>query len=86
MQNDSIVRQRTDHRVLMGLVCLAYLISLCGGCHLAPPSILVEDLLEPIAAPARWLPNASDLAAARLARAALISPTTPRLAASSTIA
>ena len=86
MQTDSIVRQRTDRRVSMRLVCLAYLISVCGGCHLAAPSVLVEDLLEPIATPARWLPNASDLASARLARAALIAKSTPELAASTTVA
>jgi hypothetical protein len=89
MQTDSIVRQRTRRRGSLRLICLGSLLSLCGvlgGCHLAAPSVLVEDLLEPIAAPTRWMPNASDLASAQLARAALIAPSAPELAASTTIA
>ncbi len=46
------------------------------GC-LKPPTILVENLLEPLARPALWVPADSDLAAARLARAALIAQSIP---------
>ena len=44
---------------------------LLSGC-VSRPGIVVEDLLLPIALPTPWLPAESDLAAARLARAALI--------------
>jgi hypothetical protein len=48
------------------------LLWLCVGC-LKPPVIVVEDLLEPLAPPVPWLPAPADIAAARLARAALAS-------------
>jgi len=44
---------------------------LLSGC-VSRPAIVVEDLLLPIAPATPWLPAESDLAAARLARAALI--------------
>ncbi|MBW1884359.1 MAG: hypothetical protein JRJ58_12565, partial [Deltaproteobacteria bacterium] len=44
---------------------------LLSGC-VSRPAIVVEDLLLPIASATPWLPAESDLAAARLARAALI--------------
>ncbi|MFP6654578.1 MAG: hypothetical protein VCB25_03050, partial [Myxococcota bacterium] len=45
---------------------------LASGC-LTPPAIVIDDLLEPLARPALWLPSDRDLAAAALARAALMS-------------
>lgn len=54
-----------------GLLSLAAL--LVAGC-VSRPAVLVEDLLVPIAAPAPWLPSESDLAAAQLAREALVAP------------
>jgi len=86
MQTDSIAERNAPGRGWVRVICLAYLLSLCGGCHLKPQSVLVDDLLEPIAARTRWLPDYGDLAAARLARAALVSPANPSLASSSTIA
>jgi hypothetical protein len=42
-----------------------------AGCFKLP-SIVVDELLEPLASPQPWLPNPADQAAARLARAALV--------------
>ena len=81
MPTDSIVRQSTHSGDLARLLCLGLLLSLCTGC-LAPQSVLVENILEPVSAPARWLPSAGDLAAARLARAALIARRSSELATS----
>lgn len=81
MQTDSIVRQSASCRRLVRLICLVYFVSLCAGC-LAPRSVVVEDILEPIAAPVRWLPSAGDLAATRLARAALITRSPPEIGTS----
>lgn len=48
------------------------LLVLAGGGCASPQAIVHEDLLEPLAAQRPWLPAADDLAAARLARVALI--------------
>lgn len=77
MQTDSIVRRRPHRRDLSRCVCTAISLWLCGGCQ--APSIVVDDLLNPMAAPKRWLPSPSDLAAARLARSALIAQPTSAL-------
>jgi hypothetical protein len=72
MPTDSIVERRAAVRaVLRGLV-LAVLLWQCAGC-IKPPAVVVEDLLVPLAPPKPWLPAPADLAAARLARAALAS-------------
>lgn len=83
MQTDLIVRKSARSRGLARSICLVFLLSLCAGC-LAPQSILVEDILVPVAAPARWLPSDADLAAARLVRKALIARPTHELAESNT--
>ena len=46
---------------------------LAAGCSIKLPAVVVDDLLEPLSKPQIHLPSAADLAAARLARAALIS-------------
>lgn len=56
-----------------GLLLLA---AFCSACLTPPPSVVVDDLLEPVSPPDRWLPTAADLGAAKLARAALIARTT----------
>ena len=71
MRTDSIVRQPRGVGVLVLVFVLAGLTSLSSGC-LARRSIVVDDLLEPLAPPRPWLPAPADLAAARLARAALV--------------
>jgi hypothetical protein len=71
MQTDSIIRRGAACRALVRWIVFATLISLCSGCF-ASRSIVVDDILEPIAPRQRWLPNDDDLAAADLARAALI--------------
>ena len=60
---------RIDSIVRLGA---ALLLVVAGfGCAKAP-TIVNEDLLKPLATRQPWLPSATDLAAARLARAALI--------------
>jgi hypothetical protein len=79
MQTDSINRPKARDRGPLRLCCLALVLACCGGCFLIPKSVVVEDLLEPIAARKRWLPAPGDLASARLARKALIAKPTPGL-------
>ena len=79
MQTDSINRPTARSRALLRLVCLALALACCGGCFLVPKTVIVEDLLEPIAARKRWLPAPGDLASARLARVALIAKRNPEL-------
>jgi hypothetical protein len=55
---------------------LIVLILATTGC-LTPPTVVVEDLLEPLGPVTPWIPADSDLAAARLARAALIAQSIP---------
>ncbi len=71
MQTDLTVRRFSRYRGLPRSIGWVLFLSLCGGC-LAPRSIVVENLLVPVAAPMRWLPSVGDLAAARLAGVALI--------------
>ena len=61
---------RIDSIVRLG-AALLLLVATGFGCAKAP-TIVREDLLEPLATRRPWLPSATDLAAARLARAALI--------------
>jgi hypothetical protein len=75
MPTDSIVSQNPKRSIVnrplsatLGLILLA---SLFLGC-IAPPTVVIDDLLEPLALPARWIPSEADLAAAGLARASLI--------------
>jgi hypothetical protein len=68
------------------LIYLASLILFWAGC-LTPQSVVVDEILEPIAAPIRWLPGTEDIAASRLARAALIArPGPERVKADSDVA
>ncbi len=46
---------------------------LAAGCAVKPPTVVVEELLEPLSKPQVSLPTAADLAAAKLARIALVS-------------
>jgi len=75
MQTDSIARPvvglQARRRSPARWLWLASLLSICVGCQ-GPPSVVVDDLLEPVARPSRWSPSAGDLRAARLARIALI--------------
>ncbi len=71
MRTVLIVRQLFRDSALTRLVCFGYLLAFCGGC-LSSQSVVVDDVLEPLAAPRRWMPTEGDLAASRLARAALI--------------
>ena len=69
----SIVRRsrpRACPRFTSGVAPALLLCSIIGC--LAPPTVVVEDLLEPLSRPALWIPRDEDLAAAKLARAALI--------------
>ncbi|MAG33320.1 MAG: hypothetical protein CL908_20785 [Deltaproteobacteria bacterium] len=83
MRTDSIVRlaakrsqslrgRRSSRTSRNTLPYLFGILLLSGTGCLTPPSIVVEDLLEPLAQPRPWLPGPADLAAAKLARAALI--------------
>ena len=71
MQTDSIVRQSTRKRMSIPWALLAAVAWTAVGC-LKPPPVVVDDLLEPLVRPALWVPSDVDLAAAKLARAALI--------------
>ncbi|MCB9726688.1 MAG: hypothetical protein H6748_21765, partial [Spirochaetaceae bacterium] len=70
MRTASLVRRNPRRRPIaaigLGLALLA-----ASGC-LARRSIVVEELLLPIETPKPWLPEAADLAAVRLGRAALL--------------
>lgn len=66
MRTDSIVRRSPSRWLLFGLCLLLAL-----GCAKAP-TVVVDELLDPVTLSQPWLPNAADFAAARLARAALI--------------
>ena len=79
MPTVSIDKRSAGARNSMRCFCVALLLTLGSGC-LRPPTIVVEDLLEPIARPVRWLPSDADLAAAKLARVALVSPPRSELA------
>jgi len=53
-----------------GVVALLLGFALLTGC-LSRPAVVTEDLLEPIGSPTPWLPRATDIETARLARLAL---------------
>ncbi|MCP4905002.1 MAG: hypothetical protein GY910_08470 [bacterium] len=61
-------RRRSNLFACLTATALAFLAIACGK----PPTIIVDELLEPLTTPQPWLPGNADLAAARLARAALI--------------
>lgn len=64
-------RRPARPRALAWLVLAVAAAAVTGGCA-RKPAILHEDLLEPLAVRQPWLPSEADLAAARLARAALV--------------
>jgi hypothetical protein len=72
----SIVRRLGRKRLVRPWLLLATLCAMVAGC-VTPPSVVVEDLLEPLGRPALWIPTDGDLAAARLARAALTAHSIP---------
>jgi len=78
MQTDSTNSLNLRRRPCLRPLCLVLVLAFCGAC-LSPPTIVVDNLLEPIAAPTRWMPTAGDLASARLARAALITRRPPEI-------
>ena len=67
----SALHMRAHSHAMILAACL--LAVLTAGCAAKPPTVVVETLLEPLAAPQVRLPSAADLAAAKLARAALVS-------------
>jgi hypothetical protein len=72
----SIVRRLGRKHLAGPWLLVAALCSTVAGC-LTPPSVVVDDLLEPLGRPVLWIPTDGDLAAARLARAALIAHSVP---------
>lgn len=76
MPTDLIVSQNLEtsivNRPSSSVLGLMLLVSLSLGCKTAP-TVVIDDLLEPLALPVRWIPSDADLAAAELARASLIS-------------
>ena len=54
--------------------CIAFAAALaCQGLGcVKPQAVVIDDLFDPVAMPRPWLPDEADLAAARLARAALL--------------
>lgn len=69
MPTASIVSWHSTRRVACAAAFAAA--TALGGCASAP-TVVHDDLLEPLAVSQPWLPSAADLAAARLARAALV--------------
>lgn len=69
----SVRRIGADPRI--GIVLGALLLFASAGCA-SKTAIVHEDLLEPLATPRPWIPAPEDLAAARLARAALVATPT----------
>ena len=76
MPIDSIVRRHVRENRSGRLLSLIVLAWAATGC-LTPPTVVVDDLLEPLARPTLWVPTDTDLAAARLARAALVAQSIP---------
>lgn len=76
MLTDSTVRRGTRDRLTGPWPFLMALVWTAAGC-LTPPTVVVDDLLEPLARPALWIPTDGDLAAAKLARASLIAHSIP---------
>jgi len=80
MPTDSTVRRQAIHLEAMRSPAHARMASLAFVAVLAlqgvgctkPPAVVIDDLLEPFAMPEPWMPGPGDLAAARLARAALL--------------
>ena len=70
----SIVSPWTDGRIrfVSSMLCAALFSFLFIGC-LAPPTVVVDDLLQPLVRAPLWVPEDADFAAAKLARAALLS-------------
>lgn len=66
-----IRRHRVEERCFVLFALLVWMAT-ATGC-IAPQAIVVDEVLLPIAAPKPWLPRESDLEAAALARAALVS-------------
>jgi hypothetical protein len=91
MPIDSTVRRGSPVRDLAGgttcrwVLCVAVFAFLglqTIGCA-KPQAIVTGDLLDPLSLPTPWLPTPADLAAARLARAALVSEAPDGLASES---
>jgi hypothetical protein len=72
MPTDLIVSQTRVRSCPLRIGLLGLLVLQAIGCIKAP-AIVVEDLLDPLTLPQAWLPSRTDLAAADLAQAALIS-------------
>jgi|GEM_PF-640936 len=86
MPTDSIVRPRILRRGSRRRLACARLNSVAFGATIAfamalvcqglgcarPQAVVIDDLFDPVAIARPWLPGAADLAAARLARAALL--------------
>jgi hypothetical protein len=82
MPTDSIVDPKLEKSFVIrrpaagcsAIVLLSLFLTISLGC-IAAPTVVIDDLLEPLALPTRWIPSDADLAAASLARASLFSGT-----------